>query len=150
MFQLSGEEHFSQAQNTVWARLTDVEWLVKCLPDVEDVARDQSGSLVCRVRPGLSFVKGTLKVTLDILDERAPDAVRIRIHSKGIGASALVETAVELSSVDSGTRLDWSAEVKELGGLLQPVSRDLVAAAARKVIAQGWTEFRNQLGETPD
>ena len=143
--ELSGEECFSQAQTEIWARLTDVEFLAKCMPDVESVERDESGLLVCRVRPGLSFLKATLKVTLDIFDEQSPDSVRIRIRSKGIGSSVTVETAVELSAGDTGTQLNWNAEVKELGGLLQPISRGLIAAAARKVIADGWIAFRNQL-----
>ena len=35
--------------------------------------------------------------------------------------------------------------VKQLDGLLKPISRGLIAAAARKAIADGWTGFRNRL-----
>ena len=143
--QLTGEEHFSQAQSEIWARLTDAEFLAKCLPKVESVQRDASGLLVCRIRPGLSFLRGTLKVTLDIFDQQMPDSVRIRVHSKGIGSLAIVETVVELSAANGGTQLNWNAEVTELGGLLKPVSQGLIAATARKVITNGWIEFRKGL-----
>lgn len=143
--ELSGEECFSQAQTEIWACLTDAEFLAKCMPDLESVERDESGLLVCRVRPGLSFLKATLKVTLEFFDQQPPDSVRIRILSKGIGSSAIVETAVELSAGDTGTQLSWNAEVKELGGLLKPVSRGLIAAVAGKMIADGWIAFRKQL-----
>jgi len=146
MSQLTGEEHFSQAQTEIWARLTDAEFLAECLPGLESVERDESGRLLCHVRPGLSFFKGNFKVTLDIVDEQVPESVRIRVYSKGIGSSADVETKVELSADDKGTLLSWNAEVTQLGGLLKPISRGLIAAAARKVIADGWTRFRNRLG----
>jgi carbon monoxide dehydrogenase subunit G len=145
MLQLSGEEHFSQPLVEVWACLADCEFLTKCLPGLESVEQDESGRLVCRVRPGLSFVKGTLKVTLDIRDQKSPHSMRICVSSKGIGASAVVETSVELSARDTGTQLRWNAEVTELGGLLKPIGRTLIAAAAQKVISQGWTTFRDRL-----
>ena len=145
MTQLSGEEHFTLEQTEIWARLTDTEFLAGCLPGLERVESDDSAFLVCRVRPGLSFLKGTIKVTLDAYGRQPPDSLRIRVHSKGIGSSALVETAVELTADDGGTRLAWVAEIVELGGLLKPVSRSLIQASARKVIADGWSGFRDAL-----
>ena len=144
MMQLSGEEHFGQKQTEIWARLTDAEFLARCLPGLERVESDESAFLVCRVRPGLSFLKGTIKVTLDAYGRQPPDSLCIRVRSKGIGSSAMVETSVELSA-DGGTRISWSAEIVELGGLLKPVSRSLIQAAAGKIIADGWGGFRDAL-----
>jgi carbon monoxide dehydrogenase subunit G len=84
-------------------------------------------------------------VTLDIFDQQMPNSTRIRVHSKGIGSLAVVEAKVEFSATDDGTRLDWSAEIQQLGGLLRPVSRDLIAVTAQKVIQDGWVEFRKAL-----
>ena len=72
MLQLSGAEHFSQPPAEVWACLADANFLSKCLPGLESAERDESGRLVCRVRPGLLFFKGTLKITLDIRDQKPP------------------------------------------------------------------------------
>ena len=144
MMQLSGEEHFGQKQTEIWARLTDAEFLARCLPGLERVESDESAFLVCRVRPGLSFLKGTIKVTLDAYGRQPPDSLCVRVRSKGIGSSAMVETSVELSA-DGGTRISWRAEIVELGGLLKPVSRSLIQAAAGKIIADGWGGFRDAL-----
>ena len=144
MMQLSGEEHFGQKQTEIWARLTDAEFLARCLPGLERVESDESAFLVCRVRPGLSFLKGTIKVTLEAYGRQPPDSLCVRVCSKGIGSSAMVETSVELSA-DGGTRISWRAEIVELGGLLKPVSRSLIQAAAGKIIADGWGGFRDAL-----
>ncbi len=145
MLQLSGEEHFSQPPAVVWGCLADAEFLAHCLPSLESAERDESGVLVCRVRPGLSFLKGSLKVGLDIRDQQSPDSLRIWVTSKGIGSSADIETSIELSERDAGTQLSWTAEVTKLGGLLKPIGQTLIAAAAQKVIDQGWSTFRDRL-----
>ena len=146
MIQLSGEELFHQPQNEIWSRICNDEFLVKCLPQVESVSRDRDGRLVCRVRAGVSFLKGTLKVTLDVYDTQEPCSARIRVHSKGIGSLAVVDSTVELSAVEAATtQLKWQAEVVELGGLLKPVSRDLIGATAQRVIEDGWLKFRAAL-----
>ena len=144
MLQLSGEEQFSQSTTEIWTRLTDAAFLTECMPGLEGTTQLEPGRAVCRVRPGLSFAKGTLKITLEVLQQQ-PDRVQISVQSKGIGSSATVETVVQVSAVEAGTQLTWDAEVKELGGLLKPVSRGLIAAAARKVIADGWGGFRDRL-----
>lgn len=84
-------------------------------------------------------------MSLDVFDQQPPDSLRIRVHSKGIGSSAVVDTAVELSADGAGTRMTWTAEIVELGGLLKPVSRSLIEASARKIIADGWRGFRDAL-----
>ena len=145
MLQVAGEEQFTQTRDEIWVHLTDTEFLSQCIPGLDRVDQTESRRLVFRVRPGLAFLKGTLKTTLEIYDEQPPDALRLRVQSKGIGSSALVEIAIRLSANEGGTRLAWSAEVKELGGLLKPVGHSLVSAAAKKVIADGWRGVREAL-----
>ncbi|MAV35607.1 MAG: hypothetical protein CMJ59_09120 [Planctomycetaceae bacterium] len=145
MLQLSGEVELTHPPDQVWTSLADPAFLAQCLPQLESVQQDAAGRLMCRVRPGLSFVKGTLKVTLDLRDQQPPDSIRICIHSKGIGASASVETAVALSPCVAGTQLNWTAEVTQLGGLLKPIGHSLISAAAQKVIAEGWATFKERL-----
>ena len=98
MIQLAGEEQFSQELPVVWERLTDVGFIAQATPGLDRIESAEEDLLVCRVRPGLSFVKGTLKVTVEIFDKRPPSAVQIRIHSKGIGSTATVVTSVGLSA----------------------------------------------------
>jgi hypothetical protein len=145
MTQLSGEERYPQPRSEIWSRLTDAEFVATCLPRLERVEADDEAFLVCRVRPGLAFLKGAITASFDAHDRQPPESLQMRIHSKGIGSSAVVETSIELDEVDGGTRLSWSADIVELGGLLKPVSRGLIEAAARTVIADGWARFRERL-----
>ncbi len=145
MLQLSGEEQFSQSTTEILSRLTDAAFLAECMPGLESISQLKPGLAMCRVRPGLSFARGTLKLTLEVLQQQPLESVQINVQCKGIGSSATVETVVQVSEVEAGTQLAWDAEVKELGGLLKPVSRTLIGAAARKLIADGWSGFRDRL-----
>ncbi|MDP6700037.1 MAG: SRPBCC domain-containing protein [Candidatus Latescibacteria bacterium] len=146
MTQLAGEQHFTQAPSAMWSHLIDAEFMARCMPQLERVEPDDSAFLVCRVRPGLAFLKGSIRAAFTAYDMRPPAALRMRIDSKGIGSSAVVETAIALTALDGGTRLAWTADIVELGGLLKPVSRGLIEAAARKIIGEGWAQFKEELG----
>ena len=159
--QFAGEEVFSQEPEELWRRLTDLSFMARTIPGLESVSRSEPHVLECRVRPGFSFVRGTLDVTMELTEQRPSSAARMQVRAKGIGASLVVETALELTPVETGrpapgdgtgsagtkpgTRLRWTAEVRELGGLLKAVSRGLIEAAAKKVIADAWAGFRREL-----
>ena len=144
--QLSGSEQFSQTIDELWERLTDFTLFVHTLPRVDKIERVESRLLECRVRAGLSFFTGTLRLKFETLDEQPPTATRMRITGKGVGASVVVENSIQLVPIDGGTELRWHSEVMELGGLLKPVGHSLIEAAAQKVIVEGWDNFRRELG----
>lgn len=143
--QLSGTEHFTQPPQLIWERLTDLTHFARVLPKLEKIERSEPQLLECRVKPGLSFLSGTLKLRFEIIEQNPIESARMRIVGKGIGASVTVETSIQLTPDGTGTQLDWQSEVQEIGGLLKPVSRGLIEAAAQKVIADGWDAFRKDL-----
>ena len=146
--QLSGTEQFPQPTDELWVRLTDLTLFARTLPRLDKIERVEPRLLECRVRPGLSFFAGTLRLKFEMLNEQPPSVARMRITGKGVGASVTVETSIHLKPVNGGTELQWHSEVLELGGLLKPVSRGLIEAAAQKVIADGWANFRRELAKS--
>jgi carbon monoxide dehydrogenase subunit G len=145
MLRFEGDRDFTQAPPDLWAKLTDANFLVECLPDVDTVKEVDSDHAVLVVRPGLAFVRGTLDVTLRLSDKSSPSSARMTLFSKGIGSSSTVETSVNLSPQGTGTHLHWSAEVKELTGLLKMVPSGLIRGAAQKIINDMWTAVEARL-----
>jgi len=147
--QLQGEEQFPVSQSELWARISDLQFVSRCIPGLDRVTECSDDVLQCRDRPGLAFLKATLKITIEVLDRQPPRAARMRVSSQGIGTKSEVETAFALSQAGSGdqseTALHWTAEVTRTEGLLKQVSRPLMEAAARKVIADAWAAVRNEL-----
>lgn len=150
MVRFEGDRDFRLSPAQLWARLTDARFLVQCIPDVESVksVEDRQAALV--LRPGFSFVRGTLDVDLKIQEVVEPVSANFVLKSKGIGSSADVETSFVLSPTDTGTRVHWTAEVKSLGGLLKLIPTGLVRGSAQKVLDDVWKAVEEKLAsETP-
>jgi carbon monoxide dehydrogenase subunit G len=145
MVRFEGEKVFPQAPAELWAKLTDARFLVQCIPDVESVKEQHADHAELVLRPGFSFVRGTLDVSLRVHDAVSPTAARYVVASKGIGSSADVEATVALAPEGTGTRVRWTAEVKTLGGLLKMVPSGLIRGAAQKVVNDAWNAVEAKL-----
>jgi carbon monoxide dehydrogenase subunit G len=148
MLRFEGVKDFPRhAPPELWARLSDARFLVQCIPDVHEVKQSAAEQAVCILRPGLAFVRGTLELTLRLIEATSPASVRLSLATKGIGTTSAVEVALTLSAQDSGTRVNWVAEVKSLGGLLKAVPQGLIRGAAQKVINDAWASVEKQLDQ---
>lgn len=145
MLHFEGDQDIPQPPAVVFAKLGDARFLVDCIPGVETVTKAEADEAICAVRPGLSFVGGTLEVTMKVL-ERTPDtSLKILAHAKGIGSGNDVEATMTLTPQEGGTRLHWSADAKNFTGLLKMVPAGLMQGAAQKVIADVWETVKQKL-----
>jgi carbon monoxide dehydrogenase subunit G len=145
MLRFEGDREFALPPEEVWAKLTDAQFLVPCIPDVETVKELKSDSASLILRPGFSFVRGTLEVELRVADLAPPTGARVVMQSKGIGSSSEVEAVLALVGEAGGTRVHWVAEVKALGGLLKLVPPGLIRGAAQKVVEDAWNAVEQRL-----
>jgi carbon monoxide dehydrogenase subunit G len=147
MVHFEGDRTIARSLEEVWAKLTDARFLVKCIPDVESVAEQEPDHAAMVLRPSLVFMRGTLDLDLRIVDVVAPTSSRVVCHSKGIGSTSTVEATLSFSALADGTLVHWTAEVKELGGLLKMVPSGLIRGAAQKVITDAWTAVEAKITE---
>jgi uncharacterized protein len=145
MVRFEGEKDFSRPPAELWAKLSDARFLVQCIPDVESVAEVEADHARLVLRPGFSFVRGTLETTLYVVDAVAPQTARYTIGNKGIGSSADVVATIALTPQGTGTRVQWTAEIKTLGGLLKMVPSGLIRGAAQKVVQDTWNAVEAKL-----
>jgi carbon monoxide dehydrogenase subunit G len=150
--QFGGVEQFAAASERVFAVATDLGTLARVLPDVESSEQPDADTLRCVVRPGFSFLRGKLNVT--ITRQRAgagadrPLAADYRVESKAIGVQITVETSlrVEAATTDAAqSALHWQATVTQRKGLVSAISAALIRAAAEKVIQRTWERLREEL-----
>jgi carbon monoxide dehydrogenase subunit G len=146
---LSGYEHFDAPVETVFDLLTNLEYTAKTLPGLERVEKITPTHMECRVKPPLGFLAGSMQMIFDVLETNRPSSARMRVKGKGIGASLTIETSIKLSPEMEGTRLEWSSQVTELGGLIKALSSTLIQGAARKIVSDSWATFRKHLDQTP-
>jgi carbon monoxide dehydrogenase subunit G len=149
MIQFEGDRDFALASAALWAKLSDARFLVKCIPDVQAVAKSEPSEAVCTIRPGFSFVRGTLELTIRVTEAVPGQSVKLLLRSKGIGNTSAVEALLALAPREAGTRVHWQAQVTEMGGLLKMVPQGLIRGAAQKVVADAWAAVEARLAE-PD
>lgn len=148
MVRFEGDKDFPQAPADLWAKLTDARFLASCIPDVQSISLAEPDRAELVLRPGFSFVRGTLEVTLRVADAAAPTAARYLVSGRGIGSTSEVEAAIALTPRDTGTHVHWTAEVKALGGLLKMVPPGLVRGAAEKVVHDVWAAVEAKLAQS--
>ena len=144
----SGSEHFECSQSELWARLTDMAFVSRVIPDVDRVERIDSTGFACRVRPRFSFLTGSLDLVFELIDPVPDERLKVRSRGKGIGAAVVVEAEMQLAAADSGTELKWNGTIVSREGLLKPVSSALIQAAARRVIESFWKRFREAIASS--
>jgi carbon monoxide dehydrogenase subunit G len=133
-----GEWIFALPPEQLWPKLRDAAFLATCIPDATAHPNPTRDLAVCTVTPGFSFMRGSIDVTIAVIESQEPSTVRYSQKSKGIGTSSEVETSLTLLPHETGTKVQWRSEVKSLGGLLKMAPTGLIRAAAHKVIEDGW------------
>jgi carbon monoxide dehydrogenase subunit G len=145
MLQFEGDTDFTQAPAIVWSKLSDIHFVAECIPDVESATFKEPDTALVTIRPGFSFVRGTLEVEIKLADRVENQWMRVLGHGKGIGSSNDVEIRFDLAPQGTGTRVHWKADVTNLGGLLKMMPKGLLQAAAQQVIGDVWATVRNKM-----
>src|SRR5688572_15619098 len=106
MVHISGHQQFDLPAEVVWQSLVDPRFLCECFPNVDKIvaAGDRSATVI--VRPGFSFVRGTLEVAFEFVDLLPTSQGRVSILLKGIGSSARLDAGFNLTSNDTGCRVE--------------------------------------------
>ena len=145
MLQFEGDTDFTQAPAIVWSKLSDIHFVAECIPDVESTTFKEPDTAVVTIRPGFSFVRGTLEVEIKLADRVENQWMRVLGHGKGIGSSNDMEIGLNLAPQGEGSRIHWIADVTNLGGLLKALPKGLLEGAARKVIQDVWASVQAKM-----
>ncbi len=142
----SGVESLPAAPAAVFAFLTDPDKMKTVVPDLVSAEKTAPNILKGVVRPGFSFIRGTLKFTMTIA-EKTPTSgpgseAQVTIFSEAIGAKMTVESTMRVEADGAGSKVHWTAQVTQLSGLIAAVPGGLIKAAADKTVRDGWEKIR--------
>jgi carbon monoxide dehydrogenase subunit G len=143
--EFGGEEHFDAPPEKVYALLTDLDAMAKTIPDLVSSEKVDERTLKCVVRPGFSFLRGTMKLTIALGELAPPTTATMNVSSQGIGVSMDVVSHLQIEPDAGGSKLTWNARIEQLKGLIAAVSPALILAAADQVIKHAWTQVRKRL-----
>jgi uncharacterized protein len=141
----SGNERFDISQADLWARLTDMAFISRVIPDADKVEHLEPTGFTCKVRPKFAFLTGSLELSFAIIESEPEKRLLVRSRGKGIGAAVVVDIEIHLAPATNGTNLTWTGTIVSREGLLKPVSISLIHGAAQRVIQNLWQNFRAAL-----
>ena len=146
---MQGEQRLSAPMHVVWQRLLDPATLKSCIAGCESFEQISPTSYIAQVKVGLGPVSARFKVDVQLQDIRAPIHCTL-VFSGNAGALGAGQgrAQVQLSTVESGTLLEWKASSNVNGRLAQLGSR-LIAASANKLTEDFFKKFAQQFASSP-
>jgi carbon monoxide dehydrogenase subunit G len=145
--EFGGQEQFAASPEKLYALLTNLDAMAAAIPDLVSAEKVDQRTMKCVVRPGFSFLRGTMRLTITLGETEPPQRAAMSVAAQGIGVAMTVRSQLQISADPAGSRLDWTAKIDELKGLISAVSPGLINAAADQIIRHAWTQVRQQLGE---
>lgn len=145
--EFGGEERFAAAPRRLFDVLTDLETLAGNIPNLVSAERPDDRTLKCVIKPGFSFLRGTLKVTISLADLQPPSAAAMTIAAQGIGSAMQIGSRLQIAAEGTGSLLKWQAKIERASGLLASIPGGLLQAAADQTIRHAWQQVREKLGE---
>jgi carbon monoxide dehydrogenase subunit G len=145
--EFGGEERFAAPPERLFGLITDLDAMAATIPDLVSAEKVDERTLKCVVRPGFSFLRGTLKMAILLGETDPPKSAAMTISAQGIGVSMDVVSRLQIAPDGAGSLLTWTAHIEQLKGLIAAVSPALIRAAADQVIRHAWGQVRKQLGE---
>jgi carbon monoxide dehydrogenase subunit G len=143
--EFGGQERFQAPPERVFDVITNLDLLAQNIPDAVSAQRVDEHTLACVVRPGFSFLRGTLQMRIQLTDLVRPTMAAMRIDASGIGQAICIQSRSQISPHDGGSLLDWKAEVVERRGLVATISKSLIQAAASQVIRDAWRKVHGEI-----
>jgi uncharacterized protein len=112
---VKGTKELAASRVVVWSVINEPEEMAKLMPGVESFEIHDEKHWTAKVKVPLGL--GGLKMTINFerLEEREPEFASMRAKGTGVGALMDMTTSFTLAESDSGTSMDWEADVKIAG-----------------------------------
>jgi uncharacterized protein len=135
---VKGQKELPASRETVWSVINEPAEMAKLMPGVEsfEIKDEQHWTAKVKVPLGL----GGLNMTMNFekLEEREPEFASLRAKGTGVGALMDMTTSFTLSEIESGTSMDWEADVRiagPVGAMGQRVLQPIVNQQVGQVLA---------------
>lgn len=130
-----GKNLLPGSREQVWELLTDPERLVKLLPGAEELVADGPGRYKVSVKFGVAAITGNYAGAVEMLDEKPPASLRMRVEGKGLPGFMKGEGKLELRAKGKQTEVSYDGEA-QVGGVIASVGQRMIEGAAKKIIQQ--------------
>ncbi|WP_027793261.1 CoxG family protein [Paraburkholderia acidipaludis] len=134
-------------QQRAWEALNDTAILKACIPGCESIEPEGESAYAVALTAAVGPVKARFKGRMELADIDAPRSYTIQFEGQG-GAAGFGKGSAQVRLEPEGenaTTLTYTANA-QVGGKLAQIGSRLVDGAARKIAAEFFKRFGEQLG----
>ncbi len=137
---LEGRERVPTPLALAWERINDPDVLRRCTPGLARLEETRPDHFEARIELRLPAVRGDFDGSVDFLERRAPEALRLRIQGKGAPGFVNGEVTLELRGLADGTEFSYAADV-QVGGQIARLGQRMVSGVVKDMAAQFFYAF---------
>lgn len=143
---IEGSHTVAAPRDRVWQLLFDPEALIKAIPGCEKLEQVGPDEYKATLKVGVAAVKGTFQGKVRMSDKEPPARYRMAVEGSGTPGFVRGEACMELSDVEVGTRVAYTADL-QVGGLIAGVGQRMLSGVAKMTLDQFFSHIAQQLGQ---
>ncbi len=144
---IEGSSDIPAPRERVWAAFLDPAILARALPGCEGLEAIGTGEYKAKMKIGVAAIKGTFEGKVRLFDLEPPNRYKMALEGSGGPGFVRGEASMELSDVDGGTRVTYSADA-QVGGLIASVGQRMLGGVSKMMLDQFFTRMTEILAES--
>ncbi|MCS6805276.1 MAG: carbon monoxide dehydrogenase subunit G [Acidobacteriota bacterium] len=135
---LHGEHHVNASPDQVWQLLVDPDVLKRCTPGCERLDQIEANTYEAALQLGIGAIKGKYTGRIRLEELRPPAHLKMSVDGRGTQGFVKGNGTLELTALDSMTKIVYSGDV-QLGGPLAGIGQRLIQSSATVIAGQFFT-----------
>ena len=132
---IEGTTDIPAPRERVWAALLDPDTLAKALPGCDRLEQVGPGEFKAVMKVGVGPIKGTFDGKVRLSDLEPPNRYRMALEGTGSPGFVRGEAGMQLSEIETGTRVAYNADV-QVGGLIASVGQRMLGGVSKMMLDQ--------------
>ena len=141
---LEKEYHLEMDQEEVWSAIQNPNILAEILPNCTALEPLGNNKYTAHIDVKIGPVHSKFRSTLEMYDMQELDGYKFRVQGNGKKGSMNGQGEIKLFSNGSGTGFTFIAE-GNVTGIIARVGQRLIEAAGKKLMDQGFENFKNRV-----
>jgi carbon monoxide dehydrogenase subunit G len=144
---IEGSNDIPAPRERVWAAILEPAVLARAHPGCEGLEATGPGEYKAKMKIGVAAIKGTFEGKVRLFDLEPPNRYKMALEGSGGPGFVRGEASMELSDVDGGTRVTYSADA-QVGGLIASVGQRMLGGVSKMMLEQFFTRMTEILAES--
>ncbi len=139
--ELKGEFEVKSDRSTVASFVSDIDRIVKIVPEVQSIERLNDSSARLVVKAGQSAIKGKFNLLLEIGNKVDGEQIEITARGSSTTGSLDLRASYSFSDSEGGTIVNWVVNIT-IGGMIATMGSRVINSTAEKYVTVLTESFR--------